>query len=147
MVSDINRYAIINGTFYAVPNNELYHHGIKGQKWGIRRTPEQLGHRRYISKGSNASKTVVHGHSATPKKSTPNSMIEHINKYGKLDVRTFYGKDGLKAKDIHLSNHGNPKEHDDIHVVMYSWNADGSLKHKSSRALTDLERRENADIL
>lgn len=22
----------------------LWHHGIKGQKWGIRRTPEQLGH-------------------------------------------------------------------------------------------------------
>ncbi len=25
-------------------SNELYHHGIKGQKWGVRRTPEQLGH-------------------------------------------------------------------------------------------------------
>ena len=24
--------------------SELYHHGIKGQKWGIRRSPEQLGH-------------------------------------------------------------------------------------------------------
>ena len=23
----------------------LWHHGIKGQKWGVRRTPEQLGHR------------------------------------------------------------------------------------------------------
>ena len=25
-------------------NNQLYHHGIKGMKWGIRRTPAQLGH-------------------------------------------------------------------------------------------------------
>ena len=25
-------------------NNELYHHGIKGMKWGIRRTDAQLGH-------------------------------------------------------------------------------------------------------
>ena len=25
-------------------NNELYHYGILGMKWGIRRTPSQLGH-------------------------------------------------------------------------------------------------------
>lgn len=24
----------------------IYHHGIKGMKWGVRRTPEQLGHRK-----------------------------------------------------------------------------------------------------
>lgn len=23
---------------------EIYHHGIKGMKWGVRRSPEQLGH-------------------------------------------------------------------------------------------------------
>lgn len=25
--------------------SELYHHGIPGMKWGVRRTPEQLGHK------------------------------------------------------------------------------------------------------
>lgn len=24
---------------------EIWHHGIKGQKWGVRRTPQQLGHK------------------------------------------------------------------------------------------------------
>ena len=33
---------------------ELYHHGIKGMKWGIRRTPAQLGH--YIKKRKIAKK-------------------------------------------------------------------------------------------
>lgn len=46
----------------------LMHHGIKGMKWGIRRTPEQLGHRRerreevrnriVRSSGSRASNTL-----------------------------------------------------------------------------------------
>lgn len=26
-------------------NNYLIHHGVKGQKWGVRRTAEQLGHK------------------------------------------------------------------------------------------------------
>lgn len=30
---------------YIIVNGELYHHGIKGQKWGVRRTAAQLGHK------------------------------------------------------------------------------------------------------
>lgn len=35
----------------------LWHHGIKGQKWGIRRTPEQLGHKNSKSKVENQEKS------------------------------------------------------------------------------------------
>lgn len=32
-------------------DEELYHHGIKGMKWGVRRTPEELGHDTGKAKG------------------------------------------------------------------------------------------------
>lgn len=32
-------------SYYAIDNNELYHHGIKGQKWGIRRFQNEDGSR------------------------------------------------------------------------------------------------------
>ena len=30
--------------------NELYHHGVKGQKWGVRRNPDQLGRKASTTK-------------------------------------------------------------------------------------------------
>ena len=39
-----------------VYENYLQHHGILGQKWGVRRTPEQLGHKTKQSKASKEQK-------------------------------------------------------------------------------------------
>lgn len=36
---------------YEMIDEELYHHGIKGMKWGVRRTPEELGHDTGKAKG------------------------------------------------------------------------------------------------
>lgn len=38
-------------------NDSLVHYGVKGQKWGIRRTPEQLGHRTIGSMKRHGEKT------------------------------------------------------------------------------------------
>lgn len=35
---------------------ELYHHGVKGQKWGVTRTPEQLGHPVVVRRKKDADK-------------------------------------------------------------------------------------------
>lgn len=33
--------------------SELKHYGVKGMKWGVRRTPEQLGHKRLAKSSKN----------------------------------------------------------------------------------------------
>lgn len=38
---------LVKGSTYS---SELFHYGIKGMKWGVRRTPEQLGHRKGVRK-------------------------------------------------------------------------------------------------
>lgn len=40
--------------------NQLYHHGIKGMKWGVRRTPERLDHRTVCDKKKSISEHDDH---------------------------------------------------------------------------------------
>lgn len=55
--------------------NQLYHHGIKGQKWGVRRTPAQLGHR-IKSTFSRKKKKKVKKVEEQPKKKTAKDMTD-----------------------------------------------------------------------
>lgn len=94
---------------------------------------------------------IISGHSNTPKQSEPNTVIDHIDKNGSVDARGFYGDDGMKEKDIHTTNHGNPKTHpygnNGEHGHDYDWDEDGKLKNKTRRELTEKERKDNGDIL
>mgnify|MGYP004462117321 CR=1 FL=1 len=91
---------------------------------------------------------VISGHSTTPRKAEPNVVIDHVDENGSVDARGFYDADGLKERDIHTTDHGNPKRHPyGEHGHDYQWNTDGSLKRKATRELTDTERKENSDIL
>ena len=53
-------------------NNELYHYGIKGMKWGIRRTPAQLGHR--------PAKTTTSQRKSEMKKMSDTELRNRINR-------------------------------------------------------------------
>jgi hypothetical protein len=94
---------------------------------------------------------VISGHAGTPKKSEPNTIIDHVDEKGTVDARGFYGYDGLKEKDIHTTDHGNPKRHPygkhGEHAHDYTWADDGRLKEKTTRNLNDDEKGRNGDIL
>ena len=94
---------------------------------------------------------VVRGHGTIPKIAKKGMVIDHIGKNEDVDVRTFYGALGFKEKDIHTTNHGNPKKHPygkhGEHVHEYTWDNDGKLKEKTIRELTNKERKDNGDIL
>lgn len=94
---------------------------------------------------------VISGHAGTPKKAEPKTVIDHIDEKGTVDARGFYGDDGLKEKDIHTTDHGNPKRHPygkhGEHAHDYTWADDGRLKEKTTRNLNDDEKGRNGDIL
>ncbi len=53
-----NKYIIIGRKWvksYFAKVDVLCHYGIKGMKWGVRRTPEQLGHKKRLKKSSSGS--------------------------------------------------------------------------------------------
>ena len=66
-------------------------------------------------------------------------------------MRTIYGAEGLKGREIHTTNHRNPKQHpygkNGEHAHDYDWDADGNLRNKTTREITESERKENGDIL
>ena len=133
--------------FYNKPSPALFlmHYGVKGMKWGVRRTPEELGYKpkRTVEKTEEPGiiKTTLSGHVSIPKRSTPNSITDHLDSDGKVDSRSFYDENGLKAKEIHTTNHGHPKHHD------YQWNEETGKADRIERPLTEAERKENEDIL
>lgn len=104
-----------------------------------------------VGNGILKSHTTVSGHEGTPKKAKPGSVIDHIGKDGKVETRTYYGDSGFKSKDITNHNHGKPKQHPygkhGEHAHDYEWNEDGTPKKRTTREITDKERKENGDIL
>ncbi len=134
------------------PSEFLVHYGVKGMKWGVRRTPEQLGHHQKTvvenPEPSAIIRTTISGHVPIPKQGIPNSILDHIGTDGKVDSRSFYDRTGMKVMDIHTTNHGHPKQHPVVpHAHDYSWDEDTGKLDRTTRELTETERKENEDIL
>jgi hypothetical protein len=108
-----------------------------------------------VEKGSDGSiikaSKVMSGHESTPRKYESGGVIDHVGKDGKVETRTFYNTDGIKSLDITNHDHGNPKKHPygkhGEHAHDYEWDSDGKLKNRTTRDITDTERKENDDIL
>lgn len=80
----------------------------------------------------------------------PNSITQKISKKGGIE-RNYYGEDGKQIKQIANNNHGNPKQHpfgkQGEHAHDYIYDENGKLINRTTRELTNIERKENSDIL
>jgi len=94
---------------------------------------------------------VISGHASTPKKAAPGiRVIDRKNAGGAVNVRSFYGDDGMKQKDLHTDDHGFPNRHKfgqhGEHAHDYEWDEDGRLKNKTTREISKEERERSGDI-
>ena len=86
----------------------LYHHGIKGQKWGVIRTPEQLGHaiKRFASKGtrtgdSTAPEKPKHASNRSDKRTSEISDEELRQRIQRLNMEEQYENLVQRQKERH----------------------------------------------
>lgn len=87
-----------------------------------------------------------------PKELKPYAVLETTEtKKGITYInRTIYDENSRMVKQIHSGNHAQPKNHPygetGEHAHVYDWE-DGKIKGKSTREMTEIERKENGDIL
>lgn len=94
--------------------SELYHYGILGMKWGVRRTPEQLGHR----KGSDDEKKhglrnhMVRSSGSRSSSTLSKARREDINKLSNQQLKDYNERLNLERNfaDLTKGNVGKAKD-------------------------------------
>lgn len=126
-------------------DNNLSHHGMKGQKWGVRNGPPYPIKRLTNAAGQNiieVDKNELTG--------PPNGITQHTNRNGGID-RNYYDENGRQIKQISNNDHFHPKHHNygehGEHAHDYVYDDSGNLIGRPHRELTESERKENSDIL
>ena len=91
------------------------------------------------------------GHTPPGKRGLPNSVVQHNATNGDVLGRTYYDARGFKMKDVHFTNHKQPAHHPygkiGEHAHDFVFDDEGKFVSRSTRELTDDERKENQDIL
>lgn len=130
--------------------NVMAHHGIKGQKWGVRNGPPYPLDRSESSGLKNAAGQSIIKVASTSLTGKPNSITQVTNRKGGID-RNYYDDMGRQTKQISNSDHGHPKSHKygehGEHAHDYIYDDDGKLIGRPIRELSEKERKENGDIL
>lgn len=67
--------------------SELYHHGIPGMKWGVRRTPEQLGHKQ--QKREERKNRFVRSSGSRKSTTLQNARKADINKLSNKELKDY----------------------------------------------------------
>ncbi len=125
---------------YIYKDGELYHHGVKGMKWGVRRTPEQLGHkprgnRKKKLKGSpsaieKAKKAIARYKQESAAKKSKKQAEEEAKKNKKAQVSK---EDLLKSRDARLI-------YQNAHLL-----SDQELRDINNRLVTERNIKKMAD--
>lgn len=79
----------------------LMHHGIKGMKWGVRRTPEQLGHRR--ERREEARNRIVRSSGSRASNTLHRARGEDINKLSNQQLRDYNDRLNLEQNFARLT--------------------------------------------
>jgi hypothetical protein len=142
---------------YELYQNELFHHGIKGQKWGVRRGPpyplREETKRIKVLTFNNPSDTIITTIKGTKDPSIrfkPNAIVDKIGKSGEIVSRSFYDSKGIKRIAIHTNDHGHPKQHPKgAHIHWYEWRDDGKLITRDAvkHGIPTIIKKLNGDIL